>query len=304
MTLAQTDRQMPLLGQLAGDEPETARIEPSDLGRMIIEELQATITHHPEIEIWAYQIMPDHLHAIIHVSQKMPVGIMTVVRGFWQSSKRRYREWRVSMMQRPEGFASRGNELPANLFEEMPFVRTMSRKGQLSNMIRYVHDNPRRLAIKRKHPGMMRVMHGVEIGGRQMDSVGNMLLLQMPERQTVHVRRTMVEEAVHGNAVPLRDYMNACILAARKGVVLISPFISPQEQMVRDELLAEGLPFVLLLDNGFPPLYKPDGRLIEACGEGRVLILAQGAYLPNKPHISRAECQALNTLAERIAAAP
>ncbi|MBQ0034551.1 MAG: transposase [Bacteroidales bacterium] len=302
MTLTQTDRSEGRLGTLVdSDDPESAHVAVSPLGRMVIEELQASTVHHPEIEIWAYQIMPDHLHAIIHVSREMPCGIMTVVRGFWQSTKRRYREWLSSIM--PDDIRRNEQyELPGNLFGEMPFVRPMSRKGQLNNMIRYVHDNPRRLAVKRLHPGFFRVMHGVETGETTMDAVGNMLLLQQLKRQTVHVRRTMVEEAEHGNNAPLRDYMNGCILAARQGTLLISPFISPHERMVREQLLREQLPFVQLMDNGFPPLYKPDGVLITAVAEGRVLLLAPQEYTPDKRTISREECRQLNALADQIAA--
>lgn len=292
LTLTQTDRTVARLGELvAPDNPEDARIAASPLGCAVVDCLRAIPAHHPEVEIYAYCLMPDHLHAVLHVTRQMPVGIMTVVRGFWQGCKK--------------AAARKGDngEDAGQLFGEMPFVRPMSRKGQLNNMIRYVHDNPRRLAVKRLHPGMLRVMHGVQIADMRMDAVGALMLLQTPRMQTVHVRRKMVEEAEHGNTQPLRDYMNGCIIAARSGVLLISPFISPEEKRIREQLIKEQLPFVQLQENGFPPLYKPDGLLIEAVGQGRVLILAQGAYLPKKPHITREECRQLNALADQITSA-
>jgi hypothetical protein len=45
----------------------------------------------------------------------------------------------------------------------------------------------------------------------------------------------------HGYDQPLRDYMNGCVLAARHGTILISPFISKQEQAVMSVLLKENL---------------------------------------------------------------
>lgn len=68
---------------------------------------------------------------------------------------------------------------------------------------------------------------------------------------TVHVRNMWVKAADHGDSEPLRSYMNGCVIEARKGCVMVSPFISPQEKMVMKVLLDEGHPFILLADNGF-----------------------------------------------------
>ena len=187
------------------------------------------------------------------------------------------------------------------LFTEMPFIRPMSRRGQLQTMIRYVQLNPQRLATKRLMPGFFRVQQGMAIAGRTYAGVGNVALLQADRYATVHVRRTMVEAAEHGDTKPLRDYMNGCVLAARNGVVMVSPFISPKEKAVMNVLLAEQHPFILLADNGFREYYKPSGILFEAVAAGRVLILSPWAYDANKRHITRAECVALNAMAEEIA---
>ncbi len=188
------------------------------------------------------------------------------------------------------------------LFTEMPFIRPMSRRGQLQTMIRYVQLNPQRLATKRLMPGFFRVQQGMAIAGRTYAGVGNVALLQAERYATVHVRRTMVEAAEHGDTKPLRDYMNGCVLAARNGVVMVSPFISPKEKAVMNVLLAEQHPFILLADNGFREYYKPSGILFEAVAAGRVLILSPWAYDANKRHITRADCVALNAIAEEIAA--
>ena len=77
-----------------------------------------------------------------------------------------------------------------------------------------------------------------------------------------------------GNSQPLRDYMNGCVLAARQGTVMVSPFISPQEKQVKEVLLREQHPFIVLADNGFRDYYKPPSDLFEAVAAGRVLILS------------------------------
>ena len=65
-------------------------------------------------------------------------------------------------------------------------------------------------------------------------------------------------------------------------------------------LLAEKHPFVVLADNGFREYYKPADALFDACASGRVLILSPWPYDADKRHISRADCVALNAMAEEI----
>ena len=169
-------------------------------------------------------------------------------------------------------------------------------------MIRYVQMNPQRLATKRLMPGFFRVQEGIEIAGRMYSGVGNIDLLNREHYAPVHVRRTMVEEAEHGDDKRLRDYMNSCVLAARQGAVMVSPFISEKEKDVLIVLLAEEHPLILLADNGFRDYYKPSDGIFDSVAAGRVLILSPWAYDPKKRHISRADCVALNQMAEEIAA--
>lgn len=190
----------------------------------------------------------------------------------------------------------------APVFTEMPFIRPMGHNTQLPNTIRYIDMNPQRLATKRLKPGLFRVQRGITIGERSYDGVGNATLLLSERFDTVHVRSTMVKAAEHGDAETLRNYMNSCVLKARQGVVLVSPFISPQEKQVMDVLLREQHPFICLADNGFRDYYKPIDSLFDACTAGRVLILSPWPYDANKRHISRADCVALNAMAEEICA--
>lgn len=196
-----------------------------------------------------------------------------------------------------------GNEAYYQLepvFTEIPFIRSMGHNTQLPNTIRYIDMNPQRLATKRLKPGFFRVQKDITIGKRSYDGVGNTTLLIAEHFETVHVRRVLVEEANHGHDEPLRNYMNSCIMAARKGVIMVSPFISPYEKRVMQVMLREQLPFIYLLDNGFRDYYKPTDALFDACASGRILILSPWTYDASKRHISRVDCVALNAMAEEI----
>ncbi|MBR3078417.1 MAG: hypothetical protein IKH01_01220, partial [Prevotella sp.] len=100
--------------------------------------------------------------------------------------------------------------------------------------------------------------------------------LEVPDNDPckAKVRRTVLGKvAEHGDVEPLRNYMNSCVLWARQGVVMVSPFISSHEKQVMQVLLREKMPFIYLADNGFRDYYKPSDALFDACAAGSVLIL-------------------------------
>jgi len=367
ITLTVTDRR-PMLGTLVipDGNPTMAKVRRTALGDALVDCLLTIPSHHAEVRVLHFCLMPDHLHAVLYVQRHMPKGIKAVVRGFWQGTKKLGRAWTVASSLVPndirekykeglntdirekykeelsidirekykeeintdirggrkEGGSSRLKGESAQLtslasrlsremgeedyyqlepvFREMPFIRPMGRYSQLQNTIRYIDMNPQRLATKRLKPGFFRVQKDIEIGHRKYDGVGNVALLMEDCFATVHVRHQMVEMAEHGNSQSLRDYMNSCVLKARKGVVMVSPFISPQEKQVMQVLLKEQRPFVLLTDNGFREYYKPADYLFDACAAGRLLILSPWPYDGGKRHISRADCVALNAMAEEI----
>ena len=269
-----------LLGSLVipDNDPTKARVKLSPLGLRIRACIEDIPVRHPEIRIIQKRIMPDHLHVILYVTKPMSLSIKMVVRGLWQGAKK-------------EG---------QDKFNEVPFIRPMSHRGQLKTMIRYLQMNPQRLATKKLKPGYFCVQQDIEISGRIYSGVGNAAILTAERYMPVHVRRIMVEAAEHGEDKALKDYMNACVLAARKGAVMVSPFISPYERRIQAKLLEEGLPFICIADNGFGKYYKPVDGLFDGVAAGKVLILSPWEYDPQKGHVTREECVAMNKLAEEI----
>lgn len=364
VTLTVTSRE-PLLGTLAipDNDPAQARVEPTELGRALLERQRSLPLFSPEIQILQYCLMPDHLHSIWYVRRPMERSIRYVAQGFWRAAKKAGRAYCYRQaLSRLKGGAndespalpslspgappslspgalpslspgvlpslspgappslsslapasSRENPLRAllgdeayyalpPLFTEVPFLRPLSRRGQLQSMIRYVQLNPQRLATKRLMPGFFRVQEGITIAGRTYAGVGNILLLQATHFATVHVSHTLVDEAAQGRPQSLRNYMNGCVLAALQGTVMVSPFISPKEKEVKAVLIKEQHPFIVLADNGFRDYYKPPSDIFDAVADGRVLVLSPWEYDAGKRHISRADCVALNAMAEEIAA--
>lgn len=319
----------PILGTLVipADDPNQATVEVLPLGRALLNALWNLPNQHPELQVLHYCLMPDHLHVVLYVRHSMKRGIKSVVQGFWQGTKQIGRAYSYLTLQNSSVVptVSRTNDfrklieskaatlrntlgdrayyLLPPVFTEFPYIRPMAQYRQLSATIRYLDMNPVRLATKRLKPGFFCVQTGIEIAGRTYSGVGNIHLLQYSSYSPVHVRSMWVRDAEeHGYNQPLRDYMNGYVLAARQGTILVSPFISKQEQAVMSVLLKENLPFIYLADNGFRDYYKPSDALFDAVAAGRVLILSPWEYDPSKKHISRADCVALNSMAEQICA--
>lgn len=337
VTLTIPNRQR-ILGTLVvpNDDPQKAVVKSAPLGRAILDCQRAVQEHYPQIQILHYCLMPDHLHAIWFVKEPMAKGIMSAVRGFWQGTKKIGRAYSYLSLVTPNTIRKNTDEiLPPSIdpqqihdlakrlqthlddmaysqlspiFTEMPFVRPMSKRSQLPTTIRYIDKNPQRLATKRLKPGYLYVQRNIKIAGRLYNAVGNINLLHAESMCTVHVRRTMVEEAEHGKSDTLRHYMNSCVIAARDGAVMVSPFISPHERDVLAVLLRENHPIIYLTSDTIGDYYKPSDNLFEACAAGRVLLLNPvGEYRPaedKRPNdsrrITRITCVALNALAEEV----
>lgn len=315
ITLVEPSRK-PLFGRLVipGNDPAKADMEVLPLGRALVNAVWDIPKSHPETQVLHYCLMPDHLHMIWYVRHTMKKeSIKTAVQGFWQGVKQIGRLYSSDYSSfTPTASRNNAKNLRSKLgdhayyaldsiFTTMPFIRPMARYNQLQSTIRYIDMNPQRLATKHLMPEYFRVQDNIEIAGRKYNGVGNAELLQRARYMPVHVRRTMVDEAEHGDDKRLRDYMNGCVQAAREGAVMVSPFISEQEQAVMQVLLNEGLPLILLADNGFRDYYKPSDGIFDSVAAGRVLILSPWEYDPKKRHISRADCVALNQMAEEIA---
>lgn len=79
-----------LLGTLVipGNDPTMAKVYRTALGNALVDCLLGILHYHPEVQVLHFCLMPDHLHAVLYVRQRMEKGIKTVVRGFWQGAKK------------------------------------------------------------------------------------------------------------------------------------------------------------------------------------------------------------------------
>lgn len=301
MVTVETAGRRPVLGKLAGE-----RIEKTPIGEAVEACWREIPLHHPEVQLLEHVVMPDHFHGLLFVRERMRRHLGEVVRGFKIGcTKARNRaihgappDNRAMYGAPPDRAPPReagtvaGHTCPA-LWAPGYHDRILTSRGQLGILFRYVRENPRRLAARRRNPDYFTRINSLPLGGRICAAYGNPFLLNRPDRLQVQCSRRISEADLAAERDRLLD-------AAERGAVLVSPCISPGEKAIARAALEEGLPLVALVENGFPPLYKPPGRYFEACEKGLLLMLAPWPHHAGKRPITRVQCLELNAMAAEL----
>ncbi len=303
-----TEGRIPLFGKVIGrsDAPEGSsdapRIELSELGIRVEREWWGIPAYYPQVEILALQMMPDHLHGIIFVKEKMEKDLSRIIRGFKTGCNRAYRELfpavpsvvTQSQQTRQQSQQTRRNDRTRGRLFALGFNdKLLLRKGQLECWLTSLQDNPRRLLMKREHPDLFRVQRGLMVGTQQFSAIGNRFLLDRPVRLQVQCSRRLTDNEI-------AEKQAWWLSQARQGAVLVSPSISKGEKQVMRAAFDEGLPLIILQENGFTDLAKPGGKRMEACLRGQLLLLAPWEHHNERLAIRRNQCLSLNDMAKMI----
>ena len=151
--------------------------------------------------------------------------------------------------------------------------RILKGKNQLSHMVRYIQDNPRRLALKRANKDLFRIRQNQQIGTIQCTVLGNIFLIEHPLRQVLQCSRRLTQEQI--------DNLKAdCLREAADGTVYVTAAISEGEKQIARALREAGFPLMILLEKGFPApddphynYFKSQGVYFEACATGKLLLI-------------------------------
>ncbi len=163
----------------------------------------------------------------------------------------------------------------------------------LPRLTAYLHENPRRLAIRREHPDYFRVQFGVTVAGQTYAAIGNRFLLDSPDMEQVQLTRSLTE-------VQIAKERDKFLTMAKTGTVLVSPAISTGEQVVMRTIMDAHLPQIFITPWGFNKFSKPGHQYFDACADGRLLLLAPWPHQNERIPLTRAMCLALNKMAENI----
>ena len=357
ITFVVTGRQ-PLLGELAIDHDEP-RCLPTDLGRAISHDLDEIQQRRPYVRLLAKQLMPDHIHMLLYVTDDCSVSIKEIARGMRQGwrqmattisidpqmpsaeeykqmpkevtqmpkggaqmpSAEEYKQMPKGVTQMPQGVAQMPSaeeykqmpkgvtQMPKGVAQmpdtgthqplfETPFFRTLAHKGQLGTMIQYIHDNPRRAMLKQQNPDLFTLRRDTRVGELCFTSLGNLFLLDYPEKQPIICSRTLSEQQITAQQTD-------ALYQAKNGCITVTAAISPGERQIARAVREAGAPLIILLKDGFPKpgdphekYYKPGGVYFEACAAGQLLLLEPTADTLTLPDIQRRTEQTLREKAE------
>lgn len=295
----------PLFGRVYGSSDD-ARIELSELGCAVRDEWWNIPSYYPQVKVFELQMMPDHLHGILFVSEPLSCGLSRVVRGFKTGCGRAYRrliaplpvatEPQQTMKENqqtshPELQTKKGSHPEHGLLFEPGYNDLVLRTDdEYQRWKHYLRDNPRRLLMKRERPELLRPFFNMQLGSHRYNGIGNRELLSAPQRMAVRVSRRLTGQQLEAEAARYLE-------AARSGTVLISPAISPGEKRVMRQAFDLHLPTIVVLRNGFTPLSKPQGEQFDACAQGRLLMLSAWEHTNERITLTAYDCQQMNLMA-------
>jgi REP element-mobilizing transposase RayT len=242
---------------------------------------------YPQIETSTFVIMPDHIHGIIHVKERMeqPVGVPL----------RAFKSLVTSALRK------RHNKPDLIVWNPGYHDLCVWRPGSLAAFSHYIRDNPRRFCIKRANPDLFvrvnNLCHSRLPPAERWSGFGNFFLLDHPALIPLRVSRKATRderEAIKQNV--MREVIG--------GAVVVSPFISPGEKEVAEMVMdMDGGNVILLHAEGIGPYFKPHGRYFDACAKGRLLMLSGFPSTGRAVPLTRETCLTLNAWCAGIAGA-
>lgn len=252
-------------------------------GEVVQEQLKGIPKYYEQVKIGHYQIMPDHLHVLVHIVSDLPSGVtlQRVIRGFKLGVNKLCTE------------AEGGNRV--RVFEKGMYDTLIFNRDHLDREVAYVRDNVRRYRLRKANPDLFRQAANLMTlsDDTPLWGFGNRFLLDHPRRVWVQFSRSTTEAQWPPIAEQLVTYL-------AQGYVVVSPFISPCEKRVLQAVMTGGGRVIRLTHRFFGERYKPTGRLFDLCSQGRLLELSVAGKFARFARLDRAACLQLNAVAEVI----
>lgn len=261
-------------------------VQLSDAGEIVQRRWHEIPAHQPAIETNTLVVMPDHMHGIVYVKDPLPKPVGQTIRGFKSGATSELRKHFMA---------------PAlEVWEEGYHDRVIMNSVTLCAERHYIHDNPRRYCVRKANPEMFvrvnRLEHSCLPRGMDWAGFGNLFLLDKPDLMPVQVSRSVSAPELVARKVEVLEQ-------AWRGIVMVSPFISPGEKEIAHAVMEQQYgSLILIRAEGFPPLYKPSGAYFDLCAQGRLLVLSPFAHTGRKQDLTRERCLQMNRWVEEMCA--
>lgn len=234
----------------------------SPLGECIRTEIKTISKYHPQFRIIRYVIMPDHIHFILQVKERLKRKLGYELAGFFGACSHHF----FRLIERKTEFQT--------LF--YPFDdEIIFNLQQLDRAIKYVENNPLKYIIKKKHPDIFKRYLHLQLGDREYAAYGNIFLLRKIYLLPVRIHRRW-------SAQEFNEYVSFCCNEIRKGAIPISPAIHPVEKDILNKAIELGSSIIKITDQGMPERFKPQGKDFDLCAKGKLLLLAPWPTNPTR----------------------
>lgn len=261
--------------------PNGVSVDLLPLGLIIEEEIRNFSLHHPQIKVVEHIVMPDHVHLLIQVKERLSRAVGNAIGGLMTGISKIWREFNSN----PE----------IDVFEKGFNDRIMYSFISLDAVCDYIRQNPYRLAVRRARPDFFQMQRNIFIEGREVQAYGNLFHLRNPFKFPLIVHRSDDDRVFN-------QKLEECLYYAANGGVVVSAFISQREKEIRRKIEDLGGRIILISNCPIANREKPAKHDFELCCEGRLLIISPVDYLalPKTEHPSRSQCLDMNKLAEKL----
>ena len=220
------------------------------------------------------------------------------------------------------------------LWQDNYHDRVLTEYGQLTKMLNYVADNPRRAWIKRQHPrlfydkwtvnwplpvelaralyrearslGEIKDLESCLVVDRSSDEVHTSLRFRAMGNYFLVSESTLVPVRVSRRATPAEIAALIALLddrCSKEGAVVITPCVSRGEQQVVNSLLAAGHRVIRLQHEAMSALYAPAGNHLTYVANGQLLLLAPWPDQPLSQHSNKGRFELLNAICRILSSA-
>lgn len=282
----------PSFSRVVGDptNPEGHPNEPrailSPLGVAIEKEILNLAEINPLLRVYDHVLMPDHVHFILLATEKLERHV-----GYDLATMK------VNCNKQLYVLFPELKEKKVSVFMRKYVDVEILRAGQLEVEKKYIRTNPRRLQIMRKYPDFFTRNITFEIETQPLLGFGNPFLLMKRFRFQVMCRSFWTDEQ-------FEKYRQECLELTKRGGIAVSPFYSPREKVIYNDIVTLGGEIIILSMVAYSDRSKPQGRQFELCSEGKLLIVYERDAPLYRKHIDRKTAMRLNNRSELIASQP
>ena len=256
---------------------ENATVVLSNLGRLVLESMEAIPRFNPGIRLFEHVLMPDHLHMNLRIAAGLDEPLQVL-----GAAIRRFKTYTTTLARKSLG-------LP-KLWQQGYHDRVCVSRRFIEAITRYIRYNPLKYELMYNQPEYMHIREPLDSARLDADSfwkgMGNVALLDENNKMlAVRISRKVCSRDIPRVVSRMEDAVNA-------GYTLISGFISPGEKAVRDMLVEnKAAKFVHILSSCMKNGHRPDSRYLTPLADGRFLEIAEGN---DEAEFGRGACLALN----------